>query len=141
MFPRIDGAIGYVEYAYAMQNGLSVALMLNKAKEFATPRDEAFKAAAASADWSKAPGMYLILTDQSGPESWPMTGASFILMHRVQDKPENAKEVLKFFDWAFQNGSKMATDLDYVPMPSSVVDLIRIEWKNKLKSSSGQSIY
>ncbi len=138
---RIDGAIGYVEYAYAMQNGLSVALLLNKAKEFAAPSEEAFKAAAASADWSKAPGMYLILTDQSGAESWPMTGASFILMHRIQDKPENAKEVLKFFDWAFQNGSKMAADLNYVPMPPSVMDLIRLDWKNKLKSSSGQSIY
>ncbi len=138
---RIDGAIGYVEYAYAMQNGLSVALLLNKAREFAAPSEEAFKAAAANADWPKAPGMYLILTDQSGAESWPMTGASFILMHRVQDKPENAKEVLKFFDWAFQNGSKMAADLNYVPIPSSVVDLIRLDWKNKLKSSSGQPIY
>jgi len=85
--------------------------------------------------------MDLILTDQSGQESWPMTGASFILMHRAQDKPENAKEVLKFFDWAFQNGAKMATDLDYVPMPASVIDLIRSEWKSNLKGSSGQTIY
>jgi phosphate transport system substrate-binding protein len=138
---RIDGAIGYVEYAYAMQNGLSVSLLLNKAKEFAAPGEEAFKAAAASADWSKAPGMYLILTDQSGAESWPMTGASFILMHRAQDKPENAKEVLKFFDWAFQNGAKMATDLDYVPMPAPVIELIRSEWKGKIKSASGQPVY
>jgi len=138
---RIDGAIGYVEYAYAMQNGLSVSLLLNKAKEFAAPGEEAFKAAAASADWSKAPGMYLILTDQSGVESWPMTGASFILMHRVQDKPETAKEVLKFFDWSFQNGAKMATDLDYVPMPASVIEFIRSEWRGKLKSGSGQPVY
>lgn len=138
---RIDGSIGYVEYAYAMQNGLSVGLLLNKAKEFAAPSEEGFKAAAAGADWAKAPGMYLILTDQAGAESWPMTGASFILMHRVQDKPENAKEVLKFFDWAFQNGSKMASDLDYVPMPASVIDLIRAEWKSKIKTSSGQAVY
>ncbi|MEO8156797.1 MAG: phosphate ABC transporter substrate-binding protein PstS [Betaproteobacteria bacterium] len=138
---RIDGAIGYVEYAYAMQNGLSVGLLLNRAKEFAAPSEEAFKAAAAGADWAKAPGMYLILTDQPGAESWPMTGASFILMHRVQDKPEIAKEVLKFFDWAFQNGSKMAADLNYVPMPASVIELIRSQWKSNIKSSSGQPVY
>jgi phosphate transport system substrate-binding protein len=138
---RIDGAIGYVEYAYAMQNNLSVSLLLNKAKEFAAPSEEGFKAAAAGADWAKAPGMYLILTDQAGAESWPMTGASFILMHRVQDKPETAREVLKFFDWAFQSGGKMAADLDYVPMPASVIELIRAEWKSKIKSSAGQAVY
>jgi phosphate transport system substrate-binding protein len=138
---RIDGAIGYVEYAYAIQNGLSVSLLLNKAHEYAAPSEEAFKAAAAGADWAKAPGMYLILTDQSGAESWPMTGASFILMHRVQEKPESAKEVLKFFDWAFQNGAKMASELDYVPLPASVVELIRSEWKSSIKSASGQPVY
>lgn len=138
---RINGSIGYVEYAYALQNGLAVGLLRNKAGEFAAPSEEGFKAAAANADWAKAPGMYLILTDQPGQESWPMTGASFILMHRVQDKPENAKEVLKFFEWAFQNGTKMATDLDYVPMPASVIDLIRTEWKSSLKSSAGQAVY
>jgi phosphate transport system substrate-binding protein len=138
---RIDGAIGYVEYAYAMQNGLSVGLLLNKEKEFAAPGEEAFKAAATAADWAKAPGMYLILTDQSGVESWPMTGASFILMHRIQDKPETAKEVLKFFDWAFQNGSKMAEDLDYVPMPAPVIELIRSEWRSKIRNGAGQPVY
>jgi len=138
---RINGSIGYVEYAYALQNGLAVGLLLNKSKEFAAPSEEGFKAAAANADWAKARGMYLILTDQPGQESWPMTGASFILMHRAQDKPENAKEVLKFFDWAFQNGAKMATDLDYVPMPAPVIDLIHSEWKSSLKGSSGQPIY
>ncbi|HEX7954020.1 MAG TPA: phosphate ABC transporter substrate-binding protein PstS [Burkholderiales bacterium] len=138
---RIDGAIGYVEYAYAMQNNLSVSLLLNKAKEFAAPSEEGFKAAAAGADWAKAPGMYLILTDQAGAESWPMTGASFILMHRVQDKPETAREVLKFFDWAFQSGGKMAAELNYVPMPAPVVELIRAEWKSKIKSSTGQAVY
>ena len=138
---QANGSIGFVEYAYALQNGLAVGLLRNKAREFAAPSEEGFKAAAANADWAKAPGMYLILTDQPGQESWPMTGASFILMHRVQDKPENAKEVLKFFEWAFQNGTKMATDLDYVPMPASVIDLIRSEWKSSLKSSAGQAVY
>ena len=95
--------------------------MINKDGQFVTPSDDAFKAAAAGADWSKAPGMYLILTDQPGKQSWPITGATFILMHKVQDKPENAREVLKFFDWAYKNGDKMADELDYVPMPDPVV--------------------
>jgi phosphate transport system substrate-binding protein len=138
---RIDGAIGYVEYAYAIQNGQSVALLLNRANEFAAPGQEAFKAAAASADWAKAPGMYLILTDQPGAESWPMTGASFILMHRVQDKPKNATDVLKFFDWAYDNGSKMAADLHYVPMPAPVIEIVRSEWKSKIKSAVGEPVY
>src|SRR5262249_7130507 len=113
---RIDGAIGYVEYAYAKQNKLAHALMSNNEGQFVSPNEDAFKAAAAGADWSKAPGMYLILTDQAGKQSWPITGASFILMHKVQEKPANAKEVLKFFEWSFENGDQMATDLDYVPM-------------------------
>src|SRR5258706_5890326 len=100
---RIDGAIGYVEYAYAKQNKLSVAKMINREKQVVAPNEDAFKAAAAGADWSKAPGMYLVLTDQAGKASWPMTGASFILMHKQQENPDIAKAVLKFFDWSFQN--------------------------------------
>jgi phosphate transport system substrate-binding protein len=138
---RINGAIGYVEYAYAKQNRLAVAKMINRDGVAVTPSDTTFAAAAAGADWSKAPGMYLVLTDQPGKESWPMTGASFILMHKVQDKPENAKEVLKFFDWAFKNGRQMADELDYVPMPDSVVGLIRSAWKSNLKDSSGKAVY
>jgi phosphate transport system substrate-binding protein len=138
---RIDGAIGYVEYAYAKQNKLAYALMQNREGQFVAPDDETFRAAAAGADWSKAPGMYLILTDQAGKQSWPITGASFILMHKQQEKPENGKEVLKFFDWSFKNGGKMAADLDYVPMPDAVVKMIQSEWKSQLKDPSGKSLY
>jgi phosphate transport system substrate-binding protein len=137
---RIDGSIGYVEYAYAKQNKLSYALLGNRAGKFVAPAQESFKAAAAGADWAHAPGMYLILTDQPGADSWPITGASFILLHTVQDKPANAKEVLKFFSWAFKNGDGMASSLDYVPMPDSVVSLIKTSWKN-LKGRDGTSVY
>jgi len=137
---RIDGSIGYVEYAYAKQNKLSYAKMKNQAGHFVSPDQDSFKAAAAGADWAHAPGMYLILTDQPGAGSWPITGASFILMHTTQDKPANAKEVLKFFAWAYKNGSNMASELDYVSMPDSVVKLIEASWKN-IKGSDGASVY
>jgi phosphate transport system substrate-binding protein len=138
---RIDGAIGYVEYAYAKQNKLAVAKMTNRESGVVAPSDKTFGAAAAGADWKKAPGMYLVLTDQPGRDSWPMTGASFILMHLQQGNPENAKEVLKFFEWAFKNGDQMASELDYVPMPDPVVKLIQSEWKAKLKDMAGKSVY
>jgi len=138
---RIDGAIGYVEYAYAKQNKLSHALMQNRDGQFVAPDDDAFKAAAAGADWAKAPGMYLILTDQAGKASWPITGASFILMHKVQEKPENAKEVFRFFDWSFKNGARMAEELDYVPMPEAVVKMIRSGWKAQVKDAAGKPLY
>lgn len=138
---RIDGSIGYVEYAYAKQNKLSVAKMVNRDGKAVLPDDDTFKAAAAGADWAKAPGMALLLTDQPGAASWPMTGATFILLHTVQAKPDNAREVLKFFDWAFRSGGKMAEELDYVPMPDTVVNLIRSAWKSQLKDASGKAIY
>ncbi|MFZ2159716.1 MAG: phosphate ABC transporter substrate-binding protein PstS [Bradyrhizobium sp.] len=138
---RIDGAIGYVEYAYAKQNKLAAAKMVNREGTAVTPNDDSFKAAAAGADWAKAPGMALLLTDQPGKLSWPMTGATFILMHMVQAKPENAKEVLKFFEWSFKNGDKMASELDYVPMPDAVVNLIQANWKSQLKDASGKAVY
>jgi len=138
---RIDGAIGYVEYAYAKQNKLSVAKMTNRDGSVVEPSDTSFAAAAAGADWSKAPGMYLVLTNQPGKASWPMTGASFILMHKQQEKAENAKEVLKFFEWSFKNGAKMADELDYVPMPDPVVKLIQSSWKSQLKDASGKAVY
>jgi phosphate transport system substrate-binding protein len=138
---RIDGSIGYVEYAYAKQNRLAYAQMANKDGQFVAPDDETFKAAAAGADWAKAPGMYLILTDQPGAKSWPITGASFILMHKVQDKPEHAKEVLRFFDWSFKNGNGMASELDYVPMPDAVVKLIQSQWKSQLRDQAGKPVY
>ena len=138
---RIDGAIGYVEYAYAKQNKLAVAKMVNRDRVAVLPNDDSFKAAAAGADWANAPGMSVLLTDQAGKQSWPMTGASFILMHKVPAKPENAREVLKFFDWSFKNGDQMASELDYVPMPDAVVKLIQTEWKSKIKDVSGKALY
>lgn len=137
---KLNGAIGYVEYAYAKQNKLSVGQMRNRDGNFAMPSEEAFKAAAAGARWSEAPGMYLILTDQPGAKSWPLTGASFILMHKMQEDPATAKEVLKFFRWVFENGEKSASELDYVSMPDSVVKLIQFEWKKQIKDKSGKSL-
>jgi phosphate transport system substrate-binding protein len=138
---RINGAIGYVEYAYAKQNKLAHALMANRDGQFVAPSDDAFKAAAAGAEWTKTPGMGVILTDQAGKASWPITGASFILMHKLQAKPENGREVLKFFDWAFKNGEKMADELDYVPMPAAVIKQIQDEWKKSLRDPQGKPIY
>lgn len=138
---RISGSLGYVEYAYAKQNKLAYGQVQNKDGQYVSPDDKTFAAAAASADWSKAPGNYLILTDQPGKDSWPITGASFILIYKAQDKPENGKEVLKFFDWAFANGSQMASDLDYVPMPAPVVKLFQSQWKANIKDTAGKSIY
>jgi len=137
---KINGAIGYVEYAYAKQNKLAHGQLQNKAGKFVQPDDGTFKSAAAGADWSSVPGMGVVLTDQPGDNSWPITGASFILIHAKQEKPENAKEVLKFFDWSFKNGGKMAADLDYVPMPEPVVKQIQATWKS-VKDSSGKALY
>jgi phosphate transport system substrate-binding protein len=137
---KINGSLGYVEYAYAKQNKLTAGQMQNKAGKFVVPTDTSFKAAAAGAEWTKTPGMGVVLTDQPGDGSWPVTGASFILIHKTQDKPELGKEVLKFFEWAFANGEKMADELDYVPMPAAVVKVIRAEWKN-IKDASGKPVY
>jgi len=112
---RIPGSIGYVEYAYAKQNKLSYVQMQNKDGKFVSPSDNAFKAASANADWSKE--FYEILTEQKGAEAWPLTGATFILMHQQQDSAAKGSEVLKFFAWAYEKGDKMADDLDYVPLP------------------------
>ena len=136
---RLSGSIGYVEYAYALQNKMAYALLQNKDGVFVRPDDKSFRAAAANAQWDKAPGFYLLLTDQAGKESWPITGATFILMHKKQEKPENATIALKFFDWAYDSGDKMALDLDYVPMPDSVVKLVKAEWK-KIQDASGKPV-
>jgi len=137
---KIRGAIGYVEYAYAKQNKLAYGQLQNKAGKFVSPDDETFKAAAANADWNSVPGMGVVLTDQNGDKAWPITGASFILIHAKQDKPDSAKEVLKFFDWSFRNGQRMAAELDYVPMPEPVVKQIQAAWKN-VKDASGKAVY
>ena len=124
---KLNGAIGYVEYAYALQNKMSYVTLQNKDSQFVNPDDKTFSAAAANAQWDKAPGYYLLLIDQSGKDSWPITGATFILLNTK--KSENTVEVLKFFNWAYQNGNKMALDLDYVPMPDKVKSKIVAEWK------------
>ncbi len=137
---RIEGSIGYVEYAYVLQNKMAYTLVKNSAGQFVVPSAAAFQAAAAGADWNTAPGMYLILTDAPGAKAWPIAGATFILMHKVQEKPETAREVLKFFAWAYMKGDKMAESLDYVPLPDSVVKLIQTNWERDIKDASGKSV-
>jgi phosphate transport system substrate-binding protein len=138
---RIKGAIGYVEYAYAKRNRMTHASMRNRDGQFVQPDDVTFKAAAANADWKNAPGFYQILTDQPGTTAWPITGASFILMHVRQDKPQNAAEVLKFFDWSFRNGQKMAEELDYVPLPDAVVAIVEGAWKTQIRDSTDKAVW
>lgn len=134
---RLPNSIGYVEYSYVKQNKMNFALMQNAAGSFVRPEDDAFKAAAAGADWNKS--FFQILTNQAGKDSWPITGATFILMHAKQDKPANGTETLKFFNWAFANGGKTATDLDYVPLPAPVVAMIQKSW-GEIKDTSGKAI-
>ncbi|ATE60440.1 phosphate ABC transporter substrate-binding protein PstS [Thauera sinica] len=136
---RLPGSIGYVEYAYAKQNKLAHALLQNKDGEFISPSEESFAAASAGADWSKS-AFYEILTNQPGKTSWPLTSATFILIHQVQDKPEQGANVLKFFEWAYTNGGKMASELDYVPLPDATVKLINASWAN-IKDSSGKVVH
>jgi phosphate transport system substrate-binding protein len=120
---------------------MTTVAVQNKNGEFVQANAETFKAAAAGADWAKAPGMYLILTDQPGKNAWPISGATFILMYKVQAKPESAKEVLKFFDWAYaSDGDKLAASLDYVPLPDNVTKQIRDTWKQQIKDLSGKSV-
>ena len=138
---RLKGSIGYVEYAYAKQNKLTYALLQNREGNFVKPDDKSFQAAAAGADWRKAPGFYEILTDEPGKNSWPITGATFILMHKSQANAANAREVLKFFDWAYREGDKLALALDYVPMPDDVVQLVQAEWKNKIRDAGGKPLW
>ena len=138
---RLKGSIGYVEYAYAKQNKLTYTLLQNREGNFVKPDDKSFQSAAAGADWKNAPGFYEILTNEPGKNSWPITGATFILMHRSQANAANAKEVLKFFDWAYKDGDKLALDLDYIPMPDEVVKLVETEWKSKIKDAAGKPIW
>ncbi len=126
---RTIGGIGYVEYAYALQNKLTHTKLINSEGAALEPGLDVFQNAAAHADWKTAPGFYLILTNQPGKDTWPIAGATFILMHKVQQNPENAKEVLSFFDWAYKNGAQMAKSLDYVPMPPNAVQIFEDSWK------------
>ena len=134
---RLPNSIGYVEYSYVKQNKMTFAQLRNAAGAFVSPDDSTFKAAAAGADWIKS--FYQILTEQPGKDAWPITGATFILMHKAQDKPAQAAASLKFFEWAFKNGDKTAEELDYVPMPANVKAAIEKSW-SEIKDASGKSV-
>ncbi|MBB3221786.1 MULTISPECIES: phosphate ABC transporter substrate-binding protein PstS [Pseudoduganella] len=138
---RIKGAIGYVEWAYAKKSKMQHTQLRNKDGVFLQPDDENFKAAAANAEWTKTPGFGVVLTDQAGKQSWPITGVSFILMYKQQADAAKGKEVVKFFDWAFTNGDKAAVELDYVPLPDTVVKQVQAAWKQNLKDASGKALY
>jgi len=138
---KVPGSIGYVEYAYALQNHMSSILLKNKDGHAVAPTAANFQAAAAGADWKHAKGYYMVLTDQPGAKSWPITGASFILMYKSQKHPATAKEVLKFYDWSYKNGSKMAMKLDYVPMPEKVIKMVEKTWHNDIRTANGGVIW
>ena len=132
MTTRTDGAIGYVEYAYAKQNKMTYALLTNRAGGTVAPSAESFQAAAANADWAKADSYYLILTDQPGSKSWPITGASFILLYKQPSDPTAVREALKFFAWAYKDGAQMAEELDYVPLPASLIAQVKKTWATEI---------
>ncbi len=135
---RLPNSIGYVEYAYAKQNKMSHVQMRNSAGNFVAPSDASFKSAAAGAEWSKT--FNQVLTEQPGKDAWPITGATFIMMHIKQDKPQQAAAALKFFDWAYTNGDKMADELDYVPMPDNVEGIVRAQWR-KITDGAGKAVF
>lgn len=137
---QVPNAIGYVEYAYAKQAGLPVALIRNAAGNYPQPDLSSFQAAGASADWRAAAGFGISLTNQPGQDAWPITAATFILVPSNPEDPARTAEVLKFFDWAYENGDALATELDYVPLPDSVVREIRAEWK-RVVDPAGKSVY
>ncbi len=137
---QTPGAIGYVEYAYAKQNNLTYGQLQNKAGKFVNPTAANFSAAAANANWKAAPGFYLLLLDQPGADAWPITAATFILVPVKPEDPARAKEVLAFFDWAYKNGDAQAVQLDYLPMPAAVKDLVRKSW-SRVVGADGKPVY
>lgn len=138
---RVAGSVGYVEYAYALQNKMTYALLQNKDGQFVAPTMETFQAAAANADWANAPGYYVILNNQPGAKSWPITGASFILIHKNALDKDKTKAVLSFFDWAYKNGGSIAQSLNYVTIPDSVVKLVNEKWAAVVKDSNQASVW
>jgi phosphate transport system substrate-binding protein len=138
---QTKGSIGYVEYAYAKQNKLTFTKLVNKDGKAVGPTSESFQAAAASADWSGTPGFGVILTNEAGAGSWPISGATFILIHKQPQDPAAAAEALKFFAWGYAKGAKMAEDLDYVPMPEQVVGAIQKVWAAEIKDAGGKPLY
>jgi phosphate transport system substrate-binding protein len=137
---ELAGSIGYVEFAYALQNKMCHAQLQNQAGRFVEPTFEAFSSAAAGADWKSAPGMYMVLTDQPGEKSWPITGASFILIYKDQPDAAKAEAMLKFFDWCYRNGAEMAKELYYVPIPEAVYGLAESKWSEDV-ASGGQKVW
>ncbi|MBO0739451.1 MAG: phosphate ABC transporter substrate-binding protein PstS [Alphaproteobacteria bacterium] len=137
---RTVGAIGYVEYAYAKQAKLPYAQLRNRDGAFVSPTRSAFRAAAANVDWAKTQDFYLLLTNRPGKDSWPITGATFILLHKQQSDPKVAREVINFFDWAYREGGKLAKDLDYVPMPENVIKLVEQSW-HQIKGPDGKPVW
>jgi phosphate transport system substrate-binding protein len=140
MTTQTDGAIGYVEYAYAKQNKMAYTMLTNKAGKSVAPSAETFQAAASNADWSHAEGYYLILTDQEGAKSWPITGASFILVYKEPSDAAAVGEALKFFAWAYKDGTSMAAELDYVPLPAALITQVKATWTSSIMSG-GHPIY
>lgn len=136
---RTRGAIGYVEYAFAKQNGLAHTQLQSRDGKFLQPTMSSFQAAAANADWENAPGFRLLLNNQPGLESWPMTAATFILMHKDQTDAVKAQKIIEFFRWSYRNGGDLATELDYIPMPESVISLVKKTWKADL-TTDGKTI-
>jgi phosphate transport system substrate-binding protein len=134
---QVQGGIGYVEYAYAAVSKIPYADLINKAGKVVTPGLESFKAAATAADWQNAPGYYMVLTDQPGDQTWPIAGATFILVQKEQPDAEKAKAMLKFFDWCYKHGNSIAAELHYVPLPDSVVALIQETWAKEIVSAGG----
>jgi phosphate transport system substrate-binding protein len=137
---QTKASIGYVEFAYAKQNKLTFTKMVNKEGKTVEPTMASFQAAAANADWANAPGFYQILTDQPGAASWPITAATFILMQNKPQDPAAAKEALKFFEWAYAKGGKMAEELDYIPLPDNVVTLVKKTWAADIKGADGKPL-
>jgi phosphate transport system substrate-binding protein len=135
MTTQTDGAIGYVEYAYAKQNKMAYALLTNKSGAVVAPSADSFQAAAANADWAHSDGYYLILTDQAGAKSWPITGASFILLYKQPGDAAAVNEALKFFAWAYKDGASMAAELDYVPLPAPLIDQVKKTWTSEITSA------
>ena len=136
---RIKGSIGYVEYIYAKQNKMTYGQMQNAGGHFVEPNEASFKAAAGNADWKSAPGYYLLLTNQPGANTWPISGATFILMHKKQENPTQGAAALQFFEWAYKNGDATAVGMDYIPMPKNVKEMIRTSWK-QIVDGSGQPV-
>jgi len=137
---NFSGSIGYVEYAYVLQNNMTYTMMQNREGQFVKPDAKNFQAAAADADWANSKDFYIVLTDQPGKDTWPISGATFILMHKVQKDPKTAKHILDFFTCAYQSGGKLANELGYIPMPASVVELIHKEWKAGINGPDGNPI-